>query len=83
MDWCKNYLTDRKQYVHCRNKNSSSQRIECGVPQGSVLGPLLFITDSLNGAKSILFADDTTIYIFSNNISNLYRDMNIELDNLT
>ena len=54
-----------------------------------MLGPLLFIIstndlpDSLNGAKSILFADDTTIYISSNNISNLYRDMNIELDNLT
>ena len=87
--WCKNYLTDRKQYVHYRNKNSSSQRIECGVPQASVLGPLLFIIytnnlpDSLNGAKSILFADDTTIYISSNNMSNLYRDMNIKLDNLT
>ena len=89
LDWCKNYLTDRKQYVHYRNKNSSSERIECGVPQGSVLGPLLFIIytndlpDSLNGAKSILFADDTTIYISFNNISNLYRDMNIELDNIT
>ena len=89
MDWCKNYLTDRKQYVHYRNKNSSSERIECGVPQGSVLGPLLFmiytndLPDSLSGAKSILFADDTTIYISSNNISNLYRDMNIELDNIT
>ena len=39
--------------------------------------------DSLYGAKSILFADDTTIYISSNKISNLYRDMNIELDNMT
>ena len=57
--------------------------------RGQCWGPLLFIIytndlpDSLNGAKSILFADDTTIYISSNNISNLYRDMNIELDNLT
>ena len=69
--WFKSYLSDRTQYVHYRGVNSDDQFIECGVPQGSVLGPLLFIiyTNDLPGAlvtsKSILFADDTTIYYSS------------------
>ena len=57
--------------------NSTIQNISCGVPQGSVLGPLLFIIytndlpNFLNQIKSILFADDTTIYLSSNDIAYL------------
>ena len=89
LDWFSSYLYQRKQFVHYMGNDSHVETIKCGVPQGSVLGPLLFIiyTNDLPGClnltKSILFADDTTIYLSSNNISYLYTTMNGELLKLT
>ena len=89
LDWFRSYLTNRKQFVHYGGIHSKINTIECGVPQGSVLGPLLFIIytndlpDTLNLVKSILFADDTTLYYSYPNIPHLYETMNKELDNLT
>ena len=65
--WFTNYLKDRQQYVDFKGCKSDKLVLRCGVPQGSVLGPLLFIiyTNDLshvvNPSKPILFADDTTI----------------------
>ena len=70
--------------------NSTVQNISCGVPQGSVLGPLLFIIytidlpNCLNQTKSILFADDMTIYLSSNDIAYvIFTQLNQELQMLT
>ena len=62
------YLSDRKQYVNLGNHKSSTESINHGVPQGSVLGPLLsniYINDIVivGTAKKILFADDAVFYI--------------------
>ena len=89
LDWFSSYLSNRKQYVSYMGSNSTVQNISCGVPQGSVLGPLLFIIytndlpNCLNQTKSILFADDTTIYLSSNDIPNLFTQLNQELQMLT
>ena len=88
LEWFKHYLTGRKQYVLYNNTQSSKQYITCGVPQGSVLGPLLFliyindIPNCLKYSKSIVFADDTTIFASCKNMNTLYNNMNDDLSNL-
>ena len=84
-DWLKNYLFNRKQYVVFNNCHSSQLSISCGVPQGSILGPLLFllyVNDMVNVSSllfPILFADDTNIFLNSKNMSDLFHTMNTEL----
>ena len=88
LNWFRSYLSDRKQFVHYQNSNSGQQNMSCGVPQGSVLGPLLFIIYTndlpacLDNTKSILFADDTTIYMSNKNIDHLYQLVNADLNRL-
>ena len=65
--WVCSYLTHRKQYVQIKGTKSSLERIPCGVPQGSILGPTLFnlyLNDICNVSSILeftLFADDTNI----------------------
>ena len=88
LSWFKSYLTDRKQYVHINGVDSETKDITCGVPQGSVLGPLLFllyINDLPNISKKLkfyLFADDTNIYFESADLKSLEKTMNKELEKL-
>lgn len=88
LKWFTTYLNNRKQFVQYNKSRSETLNINCGVPQGSVLGPLLFIIytndlpNCLTKTKSILFADDTTIYASSRNIIDLYANMNNDLSKL-
>ena len=85
--WVKSYLTGRKQYMDIYGVKSHFENITCGVPQGSILGPMLFllyINDIKNSTsvKVLCFADDTTCSYSSANISHLYNTMNTELEKL-
>ena len=79
---------NRKQYVVVDNQASSMQFIKCGVPQCSVLGPvlfLLFINDLYNVSnllKFVLFADDTNILCSNENVEVLQDTLNRELAKL-
>ena len=87
LSWFKSYLNKRKQYVSFKGYDSHTLDIDCGVPQGSVLGPLLFIIYSNDLPKSIksssiLFADDTTVYLTGKDKTKLFFDMKNDLVNL-
>ena len=85
LDWFASYLSYRKQYVSVNGHASDYLDICCGVPQGSVLGPLLFliyINDLSNVSKQLsfyLFADDTNIYFEASDLFTLQKVMNREL----
>ena len=81
--WIHSFLTNRTQHVVVNNQSSSEQKVVSGVPQGSVLGPLLFVLyindlpDKLENS-SLMFADDTKIFKAinsENDIQALQRDL--------
>ena len=89
LKWFESYLTDRKQYVFYNGVSSDVKHITCGVPQGSVLGPLLFLIyindlpNISNKLQFFLFADDTNIYFESDDLKSLEKTVNQELKKLS
>ena len=89
LKWFESYLGERKQFVFFNGESSDHMNIHCGVPQGSVLGPLLFliyINDLPNVSEKLfiyLFADDTNLYYESEDLQVLESVLNRELKQLS
>ena len=85
LKWFKNYLSNRTQYVTYHGVESQRQTISCGVPQGSILGPLLFLlyindlSTVANACTSVLFADDTNVFITGKDVNELCTKLNNDL----
>ena len=87
--WFENYLKDRQQFISFENNSTKKVTITCGVPQGSILGPLLFLlyVNDLHHASKVLnpimFADDTNLFFSHSDINILFEKMNKELTNIS
>ena len=87
-DWFKSYLSNRNQYVSINGFDSGLAAINCGIPQGSVLGPLLFLLSindfnhTIKFCKVHHFADDTNLLCMSNSIKKLNKLVNADLKHL-
>ena len=86
--WFKSYLTKRKQFVSINGFQSNEVIMKYGVPQGSVLGPLLFLI-YINDLNTVirfcttrLFADDTWLLIKNNSLKQMQKQLNLDLRNL-
>lgn len=85
LEWFRSYLNNRKQRTRVNNTVSDVLNVEIGVPQGSILGVLLFLIyindmeKCVDLARLVLFADDALLYIIDENIEQAVIKMNAEL----
>ena len=83
LSWFESYLSDRKQFVTVNGKNSKLINVLLGVPQGSILGPLLFLLyindlPLASNLFTLLFADDTTLLASADSVESLNLFVNTE-----
>ncbi len=86
-DWFRSYLSNRFQFVEVDGNVSNMLPIKIGVPQGSILGPLLYliyVNDIGNSCRGniLSFADDTTLYTSHSDLTQLYENANEQINDL-
>ena len=85
LNWFKSYLTNREQHLIINGQLSSKKIITCGVPQGSILGPLLLLLyindlpDCLKLTTPCMYADDTQIFASFHDANELIVKLNSDL----
>ena len=86
--WFTDYLFTRNQIVEINNVHSNKEPIYCGVPQGSILRPLLFIVffndiaDKIQHSNVITYADDTVVYYSNVDVNTIGDELNLEMDSI-
>ena len=86
LSWLRNYLTNRSQSTQVNNLKSEAQNLSCGVPQGSVLGPTLFLvyindmSRAVMNVNHMLYADDTVLYLGGKDLDIVKVDLQNNLD---
>ena len=85
LEWFKSYLSNRSQVVFINGVLSEHEQIKCGVPQGSILGPLLFLiyindlSSIIDFATTRMYADDTNLTFTACNIPELQEQMSVDI----
>ena len=88
-NWFQSYLDQRTQFCAANGRKSMAREVTCGIPQGSCLGPLLFVIylndleNCLKFSKASIYADDTNVTIASEDIEKLVFEAQQELLNLS
>ena len=90
LKWFESYLANRKQYIQIDTETKTAlQEVTCGVPQGSILGPLLFLIYVMDLQyashllQPIMFADDDNLFYAERDIKKLLQRVNIELNKIS
>ena len=82
LKWFGSYLSNRKQFISCDDFKTEMKIVKCGVPQTSILGPLLFLifVNDLNNSPKVFdpvfFTDDTNLFYSDNNVGTLFETTN-------